>query len=154
MAIRAKVLGREELNRRLRTLAPEAEKQAEVAKLAVARDLANAIRSRAPRGSSTTDKYADSIAGGYLRDNPAAKKLTGIGASKDLDAAGLFAQYIWRFLEFGTAPHVNGGKFAGSKHPGTAAQPHIFPTWRAMRRKAKRKIATAVNKAVRKVRKG
>ena len=152
MAIRAKVLGREDLNRRLRKLAPDAEKQAEAAKLAVARDLAGAVKARAPRGSSKDDKYADSIAGGYLRDNPAAKKLVAINVTKDQHAAGLFAQFIWRFLEFGTAPHINAGKFAGSKHPGTAAQPHIFPIWRAMRRKAKRKIATAINKAVRKVR--
>lgn len=34
-------------------------------------------------------------------------------------------------VEFGTAPHINGGKFAGSKHPGTAPQPFVRPAWDA-----------------------
>lgn len=150
MAMRAKMLGREDLNRRLRKLAPDAEKEAETAKLQVAEDLAEAVKPAAPH---ETGDYADSIEGGYLRDNPDAKKLVGVAVSKDPDAAGLFAKYIWRFLEFGTAPHTNKGKFAGTQHPGTSAQPHIFPTWRAMRKKGKRKIANAINRAVRKARK-
>ena len=34
-------------------------------------------------------------------------------------------------VEFGTKPHINGGRFAGSKHPGTAAQPFARPAWDA-----------------------
>jgi hypothetical protein len=34
-------------------------------------------------------------------------------------------------------------------HPGTKAQPHIFPTYRAMKPKIKKMIVAAVNKAVR-----
>lgn len=33
------------------------------------------------------------------------------------------------FVEFGTAPHVNGGKFAGTSHPGTAPQPFMRPAF-------------------------
>lgn len=33
-----------------------------------------------------------------------------------------------RFVEFGTAPHVNGGRFAGSANPGTSAQPFFYPS--------------------------
>lgn len=32
-------------------------------------------------------------------------------------------------VEFGTAPHVNGGIYAGSRHPGTAPQPFARPAW-------------------------
>ena len=32
-------------------------------------------------------------------------------------------------VEFGTAPHINGGKFKGSKHPGTAPNPFMRPAW-------------------------
>ena len=35
-------------------------------------------------------------------------------------------------VEFGTAPHINGGIFAGSKHPGTRPQPFMRPAWDAM----------------------
>lgn len=32
-------------------------------------------------------------------------------------------------VEFGTAPHTNGGQFAGTDHPGTAPQPFARPAW-------------------------
>lgn len=34
-------------------------------------------------------------------------------------------------VEFGTRPHINGGRFAGSQHPGTAPQPFARPAWDA-----------------------
>lgn len=158
MAIRAKVQGREALNRRLRQLAPEAEKAAADAKLKVAQEAADAIAARAPIGPSTdpltgkpriAGSYRASIKGGFQRD---LKGVVGIGQaqSKDPDAAGVYAEYIWRFLEFGTRPHVNKGIAPGSMNPGIPAQKHVFHTWRAMQRKAKRRINAAVNKAVRK----
>ena len=33
------------------------------------------------------------------------------------------------FVEFGTGPHRNGGKFAGSRHPGTAPEPFLRPAF-------------------------
>lgn len=39
--------------------------------------------------------------------------------------------YHAHFVEFGTKPHINGGLFAGSQHPGTRAQPFIRPGWEA-----------------------
>lgn len=33
------------------------------------------------------------------------------------------------FVEFGTAPHINKGKFAGTKHPGSAPHPFMRPAW-------------------------
>lgn len=158
MAIKAKIQGRDALNRRLRQLAPEAEKNAAEAKQQIAREAAEAIAARAPIGP-TVDKltgkprkagaYCASIKGGFQRDM---QGKVGIGhtKSKDPDAAGIYAEYIWRFIEFGTKPHINKGIAPGSRHPGTTKQPHIFPTWRAMQKKARRKINAAVNKAVRK----
>lgn len=34
-------------------------------------------------------------------------------------------------VEFGTAPHINAGMFAGTQHPGTAPQPFMRPAWDA-----------------------
>lgn len=59
--------------------------------------------------------------------------------------------YYARFVEFGTAPHVNKGKFAGSKHPGTAAQPFFYPGWRLVSRRVKGRVTRAVTKAVKEV---
>lgn len=36
---------------------------------------------------------------------------------------------VAHLVEFGTAPHKNGGKFKGSQHPGTAPQPFMRPAW-------------------------
>ena len=33
------------------------------------------------------------------------------------------------FVEFGTGPHLNGGKFAGSRHPGTTPEPFLRPAF-------------------------
>ncbi|NTG48972.1 HK97 gp10 family phage protein [Agrobacterium rhizogenes] len=162
---KAKVLGRAELTARLAALVPEAEKQAEKAKLEVAQEAAMLISARAP---ADTGEYRNEIVGGYQRDHHAKSTLS-MQKSKDPDATGVFGPFIWRFLEFGSRAHMikakPGEKLAfktaegesvftrGVRHPGTPAQPHIFPTWRAYKPKAKRKIANAINKAVRAARK-
>ena len=39
------------------------------------------------------------------------------------------ASPVAHLVEFGTAPHINQGKFAGSQHPGTSPQPFMRPAW-------------------------
>lgn len=156
MALKAKVLGREALTRRLNELAPNVEKAIEPVKLQIAKDAARQIAAKAP---VNTGEYAQSISAGYLRDNPG-KEQVGVTQTKDPSAAGVFAPWFWHFLEFGTAPHstapgggTDSGKLAAADapgmHPGTSAQPHVFPTWRAYRKSAMRKMRAAINKAVR-----
>jgi HK97 gp10 family phage protein len=52
--------------------------------------------------------------------------------------------------EFGTAPHENGGIFAGSEHPGNSPSPFFFPGYRATRRRVKGRITRATKKAIKK----
>lgn len=141
-----KLLGREELTRRLQAIVPEAIKAAEIAKLEVVQDAAVKIAAAAPK---KTGEYAASIKGGYQRDNPDKKSFSGQD-SKDPDAAGVYGNWKWRFLEFGTRPHANKGEFAGTWNPGIPAHPHIFPIWRELKPKAKRKISRAINQAIKK----
>ncbi len=164
MAFKAKMLGREATMRKLRRIVPEAEAELAVAQLDVAREAAGKIAARAPVGA--TGAYKASIEGGRLADRPAQERALGGQPTKDKNATGVFAAWFWRFLEFGTSAHTIRAKNAPAlrfrglggelvskqsvKHPGTAAQPHIFPTWRAYRKTARRKMANAVNKAVRK----
>lgn len=54
-------------------------------------------------------------------------------------------------VEFATAPHINGGLFAGTGHPGTKAQPFFFVSWRALRKPAKAKIGKAIRESAKKV---
>lgn len=163
MAIKAKMLGREALMRKLNQVVPEAEKQLADAQLEAAKDVAGKIAARAPTKSG---EYKASIEGGRLADRPGQARVLGGNATKDKNATGVFAAWYWRFLEFGTSAHViraknapalrfrgQGGQLVSKEsvaHPGSSAQPHVFPTWRAFRKTARRRMAAAVNKAVRK----
>jgi HK97 gp10 family phage protein len=90
----------------------------------------------APKGSLTLGKLKSSRKGEGL-------KIT-IFAGNDK---------VWwgRWVEFGTASHIQGGKFAGSEHPGTRAQPFFFPAYRSNRKSAKAKVRKAVRTAAKKV---
>jgi len=158
MALKATVLGRSALMAKLDKVAPGATKYANDAKLQIAEEAAEKMRDAAPRGA--TLEYAESISGDLLKNHPNAKQV-GITQTKDPDAAGIFADWIWHFLEFGTAPHnvaAGGGTALGKaslaggggiQHPGTRAQPHIFPVWRSFRKTAKQRIQTALRKGIR-----
>ncbi len=53
-------------------------------------------------------------------------------------------------VEFGTDPHINGGQFAGSQHPGTDPQPFLLPAARLTEDRTRRRIGRAVAQAIRK----
>ena len=56
-----------------------------------------------------------------------------------------------RWVEFGTAPHVQGGSRPGTQHPGTAKRPYFFSSYRALRKRAKSLVAKSIKEAVRSV---
>lgn len=138
MKVKAKFEGRAALYARLNKVAPLAEAELATAQLEGAVELANRIKGRSP---IRTGKYRASIQGDKLSNRPTKRAIgRGLrGQTKDPNATGVFAEYIWRFLEFGTSK--------------MAARPHHFPTYRAYRKKLRRKMANALNKAVRKARK-
>lgn len=65
--------------------------------------------------------------------------------------AGDDQAYYARWVEFGTAPHDQGGWAKGTKHPGTTPRPFFFGPWRALRKKMKSNVARAVNRAAKQV---
>lgn len=134
MAIKAKFLGREAVMRKLNKMLPDAERELAQAQMDVAREAASRIAARAPVGA--TGDYKASIKADRLANRPKNELLGAIRETKDKNATGVFAKFTWRWLEFGT---VN-----------MTARGHIFGTWRAYRKTARRKMAAAVNKAVRK----
>jgi len=161
MAMRARItpMSRDAVMKRLRELVPAAEARAAEAIEKGTKELAGAIRSRAPR------QYGDfegSIQADLLANRPD-KKAVGITPTKDPNAWGVFAKWTWRFLEFGTRPHTIKAKstsdlvfFAhGQKivtqqvqHPGTKAKNFIFPTYRQYKKRIKRRVAAAINKSI------
>ncbi len=160
MALRAKMMGREALMRRLNELAPSAEKYAADAKLEVVKEAAIRISAAAPHD---TGDYMNSIKGERQADNPNHAPVVG-RQSKDPHATAVYAPFIWRFLEFGTkaspgqAPHrdrrykdrvvMTQGK---RSHAATPAIPHVFPVWRDFKPKARRMVNAAINRAVKEV---
>lgn len=149
MRVKANV-SRSALMERMRALVPEAERQLAAAQLEGAKELASRIRSRAPKD---TGAYANSIEDDKLanRKNGQVVGRGSKGKTTDPNATGVFAEYKWRFLEFGTEQRFHkDGKSVGAG----PARPHVMPTYRAYKKQLRRKMANAVNKAVRKVRKG
>ena len=141
---KAKFEGRDKVMARLRKLVPNAERELAEAQLDSAKQLATAIAARAP---VRTGRYRASIHGARLAGhNKGQGRSIGLrGQTKDKNATGIFALFYWVFLEFGT----KGGGFGGK---GIARQPHVFVTYRAMKKKIRRNMANAVNRAVRRSR--
>ena len=54
-----------------------------------------------------------------------------------------------RWVEFGTSPHLNAGRHAGTQHPGTPARPFFYPAYRALRKRVRSRTTRAINKAAR-----
>lgn len=65
--------------------------------------------------------------------------------------AGSAEAYYARWVEFGTSPHKNGGKFKGTMNPGTNAQPFFYVSWRASRKAVRRKISRAITASAKKI---
>jgi HK97 gp10 family phage protein len=86
--------------------------------------------------------------GGRKVVNPRRQETTTQGLAYYVLAGDDDAFYA-HMVEFGTDPHINGGKFAGTQHPGTNPQPFFLPAWRATKKPVRSRISRAVSKAVR-----
>jgi len=172
MAVKAKFIGRNDLLQRMALIEPNVVTSIAGMQMKVARELAEKIKTRAPVGDvdskrgRSPGKYRDSIHAARLADRPNAKLVGGIRKTSDPNATGVFAEWIWHFIEFGTQPHVIRPKnaprlvFRGRdgqlrsaaevSHPGSPAQPHIFPTYRAERKNMERRMSRAMKVAIQK----
>ena len=132
----AKFENREKVMARLNAVLPNTEKELAAAQLEAGRDLAERIRSRAP---VKTGRYRAFDQADRLESRPK-KGRNALVASRttDKNAVGIYGEFMWRWLEFGTVK--------------TRAQPHIMPTYRAMKKTIRRRMAKAVNQAVKKAR--
>lgn len=149
MAFKSKMVGHDAVMRRLREIAPEAEKEVAVAQIEAAEELAGAIEDRAPIGQGPdAGDYRASIRGGRIADNPGAD-VFGQRKTKDPNATGVFANFKWRWIEFGTRERFRKNGASSGVMP---RQPHIYPTFREHRKAIRRKVARAVNRALRKTR--
>lgn len=65
--------------------------------------------------------------------------------------AGDDRAFYARWVEFGTSPHTQGGRFAGTQHPGTPARPFFYPAYRALRKRVRSRTSRAIRNAARSV---
>lgn len=114
-------------------------------------ELTDAIKRLAPVKSG---KLRDSVAQTWGGGKVAHSSLSAGAGKGDPDltvtiSAGNSGVRYAHLVEFGTAPHINGGKYAGTEHPGAKAQPFFYPAYRANKKRIKGRITRAITKAAR-----
>jgi HK97 gp10 family phage protein len=161
-----KVERRQQLLRKLAALPPAARSAMKPALAQSADEMQGMMKRLAPVGPVSGHNKARGLQPGALRDSIVqtwgggkerySSVAGGAGADGDPDltvtlSAGNSKVRYAHLVEFGTAPHENGGKFKGSQHPGTAAQPFFYPSYRALKKRAKNRMSRAAKKAAQRV---
>ena len=152
----AKFSNRDRLLAKMARLPPEVRSAIKQAIAQSADELTDAIKRLAPK---KTGKLRDSVTQTWGGGKVAHASLSAGAGKGDPDltvtiTAGNGAVRYAHLVEFGTAPHVNGGKFAGSEHPGAKAQPFFYPAYRAYKKRIKGRITRATTRAARSAAKG
>lgn len=158
--MKSRIAGLDRLNRKLARLpkALRAEMREAIAKGAA--EIVAAQKALVPEDTHALEEsiswaFGDAPAGALLSTTGRKRTLTRglmIGTADDLRAtiyAGDVNAFWARWVEFGTAPHINGGRFAGTEHPGTAPQPFFYAGYRAVKKRVKSRVRRAIRKALR-----
>lgn len=151
MASAAKILNRERLAAKLKAIPDAAKARIRGAMEQSAEEIVETMRSLVAVESGAVRASIGWTWGRAPKDAMIVAKVSDGGELTITVFAGNDKAWYARLVEFGTAAHVNAGRFAGSKHPGTLAQPFFFVAFRANRKKAKSRIARAVTRAAKDV---
>ncbi len=144
----ARITGRDRMRKVLKAIPIEMRKRLREAILAGAEDMANTMRTLAP---VHTGKLRDEINVSAGDERPDLyDKLRGQRTERDPELAAIIHVDDWKaaWVEFGTAPHINKGEFAGTQNPGTPAQPFFFPGYRARKKQVQARINKAARQAI------
>lgn len=149
------VLGLKSLNRKLKALPALAEAAIKLAMEQGAEEIVAMMKRLVPVDNGD---LRDSIgwtwgeAPSYSQRIGAVKSKTG-NLKITIYAGNSKVRYA-HLVEFGSAPHINGGMFAGTQNPGAKAQPFFFVAFRALRRRTKSRITRAINKSAKQIASG
>lgn len=152
IGVRAKMIGLPPLLRKLKVIPKVARDEMRVELGRQADEIVAMMKRLAPKGE--TGELEKSIGWTWGTKVPKGAMALATGGRGDLTItifAGNEKAYYARWVEFGTQPHVAGGKFEGAQHPGATAQPFFYPGWRAARKGARRTLRKAAAAAARKV---
>lgn len=149
----SKIEGRARLLAKMAALPAEVRSAIKQALAEGADEITDMQRRLAPvKSGELRDSIKQTWGGG--RERYSSLNATGGAGDPDLTvriSAGNSKVRYAHFVEFGTRPHVNGGKFAGTLHPGARAKPFFYPAYRALKRRVKSRITRATTKAAKKV---
>jgi len=153
MAIRAKILGLANLERKFKRLPRVARDMVRAAMEQSADDIVDMMKRRVADDDGT---LRDSIGWTWGKAPKGSMVIATVEASLAADwtitiYAGNKEAYYARWIEFGTRGFENSGMFPGTKNPGQGKQPFFFVTWRAKEKEARRRIRRAVTKAAKTV---
>lgn len=151
-----KIKGVDKLKRKLKAMPKVARDEIHGALQKSAAEMAATAKNFAPVKSGALRASIGYTFGEYAPENSNVRGVGGGGKLNDRDLtvtvhAGDAKAYYAAFVEFGTAPHENEGRFAGSEHPGASAHPYFFPAYRLVKKRVKSRISRATNKAAKKV---
>ena len=149
-----KVQNVERLKKRLAAIPKRARVEIRKALEKGAQEIATMARVMAPQDSGDLRNSIGYTFGEFIPENSNVRGVQGGAGLGDPDLsvtvhAGDAKAFYAAFIEFGTAPHPQGGQFAGTQHPGTAAQPFFFPAVRLLKKRVRGRINRAVKKAAR-----
>lgn len=116
-------------------------------------EISGQMRAVAPSRTGALRASIRAVFGEFRQANANVRGAGGQGAGDpDLTlriVAGDAKAWYARLVEFGTAPHVNGGRFAGSLHPGSSPRPFFYPVYRANKRRARSRLTRAIKAGIR-----
>jgi HK97 gp10 family phage protein len=151
----AKIIGLQKLQRKLDALPQKVKTRIRGAMEEGAAEIVAMAKSLAPADSGT---LRDSIGWTWGRAPKGAMtlgKVQSVGGDLTITVyAGNSEAFYARWVEFGTAAHTAGGKFAGADIPAIPAQPFFYVSFRTLRRRAKSRITRSINKAAKEVASG
>ncbi len=143
------VKGLKELNEKLRRMPIAAKETARASVMQGATDLVNLQRQLVPVDKGDLrESIVATPPGGTTPpySQPGGSKTA--GPLQAIVTAGNTNVRYAHLVEFGVAPHVNGGLFQGSQNPGAPAQPYFWPAYRALRTRIRSRISRNINKAI------
>jgi HK97 gp10 family phage protein len=137
------------LQRRLAAIPKRLKREVQPALLKGAEDMAGDIKRLAPvDDGDLRDSIAVTPAGQKTPAHSQPGGSTTVPENAVAVTAGNTRVRYAHLLEYGTAPHINGGTFAGTQNPGVPAQPFFWPGYRLNRKRVKARIRRAISKAV------
>ncbi len=151
MSVTVKVRGKDKLARKLKELAPEAQKALTEANGQTANEMVTIARSYAPKRTGALAESIVSTGPGAIPPAYAQGGKSLIDTGAWLVSTGNNRVRYAHLVEFGTAAHPQGGTGEGTEHPGTTARPFFFPAYRIVAKKHKGRATRAVNKSIKKV---